>query len=163
MARAVFPDLDNDRAYICQAYSILDEMISKGNRVAELRKRELIYLEDLCQDFSKESELRGLETLILPYPMGLDMESEGNSTTQPDSITLTASDLSIPEHTPEHMPFVGSVDEHTGSENLTVLEDIGISSDEFFSIVDQMGNWDHLVQDLMDFQQGSEETYEDQG
>ncbi|KZF24974.1 Zn(II)2Cys6 transcription factor [Xylona heveae TC161] len=60
MANTLFPNMiDGQNTYSQDAHSILDEIICKGNRVAEVRKQELIYLEGLFQQLATRVDRRG--------------------------------------------------------------------------------------------------------
>ena len=51
MANAVFPGTD-EHDYAQLTMALLDEMINRGNKVAEVRKSELMHLQTLCQELA---------------------------------------------------------------------------------------------------------------
>ncbi|KAI5456598.1 Zn(II)2Cys6 transcription factor [Mariannaea sp. PMI_226] len=111
MANAVFPDVVDDQGYAQLAHGILDDMISRGNRVAAVRKAELEHLEKLCQDLVNQVQRQGLQTLSL----------------FPEDGQLVDVAHSFPPVS--HMDF---------------LDNIGISSEDFLSIVQQIGDMDSI-------------------
>ncbi|KAL0935937.1 uncharacterized protein CTRU02_208152 [Colletotrichum truncatum] len=139
IANALFPstaDLDGP-THSRQAHAILDDMIYKGNSVAEVRKAELVHLESLF------GELATRVTMPNPLPTSLPTrlrdteptvsDAECSTTTEPDLISITTlsesqSIFCAPE-TPNNVAF---------------LDSIGISSDDFLSIVEQMDNQDDI-------------------
>ena len=124
--------------YNQQAYAILDEMILKGNKVADMRKAELAHLETLFYELATRAEWQALETLALsapPEPDQGDIREDGQggqSRPQADPATIP---------TPGGMQ-AGSGQFPLGIANNDFLGNVGISSDEFLSIVDQMGDLD---------------------
>ncbi len=54
-----------DRAYSRDAHTILDELVLSGNRVAAARKRELIGIEALFDEFARRVQREGLRLLTL--------------------------------------------------------------------------------------------------
>ena len=143
MADALFPSVVDDGDYTQQALKILDEMSRRGNRVAEVRKVELAHLERLCQELAVRSEQRGLQTLSLAGPeRAEEMETNVSSPGRLEqSIGIQQSGtLAAPpaEESENSSPSAGI---HAAS-NIEFLDDIGISSDEFFSLVDQLDNYD---------------------
>ncbi|KAK2761328.1 hypothetical protein FQN54_001850 [Arachnomyces sp. PD_36] len=139
MANALFPRVPESQTSSQDAHSILDEMIRKGNRLAEVRKKELAHLESLFQELQDRIERRGLQTLTL-------------STSPAQADGGTANDVSEDpqggEFPPEHEaiasldPALSSVLPQ-GPSNPELLDNIGISSYEFLSIVNQIGNQDY--------------------
>ncbi|KAH0440420.1 hypothetical protein CcaCcLH18_02444 [Colletotrichum camelliae] len=117
-----------------EAHAILDDMIHKGNSVAEVRKAELTHLEFLFNEFSMRvnhpdvQPPRGLVCSLQPRPLPDIWES---STAEPDLASITT--LSEPR------PLLCAPETPNNAE---FLDSIGISSDDFLSIVEQMGNHD---------------------
>lgn len=66
LANALFPRLAEGQKSTEGAYELLDEMINKGNRVAEARRNELFNLKRLFAELSTRIEERGLRTLTVP-------------------------------------------------------------------------------------------------
>ncbi|KAH7054394.1 Zn(II)2Cys6 transcription factor [Macrophomina phaseolina] len=146
MANALFPGDADEQSYR-KAHEILEEMIREGNKVAEVRKKELLHLEDLFRELAAQSERRGLQTLRLAGTEGQEISATNITTTARGADQgLPAPDL----RTTMAVPIAGdpqttfaSIDPHTAG-NFDFLDNIGISSSEFLSIVDQIGNQDIL-------------------
>ncbi|BCS23122.1 uncharacterized protein APUU_31347S [Aspergillus puulaauensis] len=143
MAGALFPNVTESQDYIKDAYSILDQMIQRGSMLAAARKSELVQLEKLFQELARRIERRGLETLILPGPSHSDpgadhlLRLDGH-----DDATLAGTDT-IPLD-----PASPSV--LAQAPNLDFLDSIGISSYEFFSLVDQIGHQESMGMNVLD-------------
>lgn len=132
MANAIFPSTsDLDRlVHIQQAHSILDEMIQKGNSVAEVRKAELVHLEWLFeqfatrvsqQDFQRRRLSASIEAIMDPAAINV-------AATEPDLVSMTT----LSESQALISPFPDTPD------NTEFLQSIGISSEDFLSIAEQM-------------------------
>ncbi|KAF7595575.1 hypothetical protein BBP40_005610 [Aspergillus hancockii] len=134
MANALFPHAAEGQTYSEEAHSILDEMIYKGNRLAAVRKAELTHLEILFRELAARIERRGLKTLTLSSPIQDNPEncpSEVSSPVDPEiDHVSTARDSSTSS---------ALVDLQTAN-HLEFLDNIGISSYEFLTIVNQMGS-----------------------
>ena len=155
MASALFPSVADDQDYSRMAYTTLDEMIQQGNKIAEVRKAELIYLERLCQELASQSEQHDLQTLSLTGPDGSETDTDTHMLTQPDHTATmpSAADVSIGPPAPmPGQPVAPGPDFRPPMSNIEFLDDIGISSENFFSIVDQMGDQDIFPNVLMDHQ-----------
>ncbi|RYP72060.1 hypothetical protein DL769_004547 [Monosporascus sp. CRB-8-3] len=140
MTNALFPGTD-EHGYVQQTLALLDEMISKGNKVAEVRRAELVRLQGLCQELAIQSEQRGLETLNLAVPEGPEIVSDnaaGGGPQQAPPVPVARTVAMTPEDS-LHSP--SAVDPNTGSNN-EFLDNLGISSYEFFSLVNQLENQD---------------------
>ncbi|OBT81970.1 hypothetical protein VE02_09318 [Pseudogymnoascus sp. 03VT05] len=141
MANALFPNLEDGKTYGRQAHSILNEMVSKGNKVAQMRKSELSHLETLFDELAKHVERRGLQPLSLSVPPETEIEL-GNISCEDEH------GGPYPAHTePTVVPMAKedpplSPQLYLGTTNHDFLDNIGISSYEFLSIMDQMGNPD---------------------
>ncbi|KAL4988818.1 hypothetical protein BDW68DRAFT_176487 [Aspergillus falconensis] len=151
MASALFPNITESQDYIDiqDAYAILDQMVARGNRLAGARKTELVQLETLFRELSGRIERRGLETLILPCPT----QSEQGGAAAAEYIARMDSDEDVNvgglavsaggEAIPLSMPGSPSVLNGAGAAvqapNMDILDSIGISSYEFFSLVNQIG------------------------
>ncbi|KAB8263078.1 hypothetical protein BDV32DRAFT_136151 [Aspergillus pseudonomiae] len=127
MANAVFPRALDGQAYLEEAHRILDEMISNGNKVAEVRKAELVHLEMLFEELATRVKAQGLQ------PLTLGVEEDGDGETVTD---IGVWDLPIPGDSLTSHP----ADMQMSSVEL--LNNIGISSSDFLYIVDQIGNPD---------------------
>lgn len=137
MARTLFPHVTDGEACSNHAHSILNEMISKGNKLAEVRKSELAHIESLFRELSTQVERRGLQALTLSSPELMDAVCQAQQAMppvpSPQSMTLPATeDSQCPLSSPLSQEAM----------NLDLLDNIGISSYDFFSIVDQMENQD---------------------
>ncbi|OBR14946.1 Zn 2cys6 transcription factor [Colletotrichum higginsianum IMI 349063] len=116
--------------HIQQAHSILDEMIQKGNSVAEVRKAELVHLEWLFeqfatrvgqQDFQRRRLSASIEAIMDPAVINV-------AVTEPDLVSMTT----LSESQALISPFPDTPD------NTEFLQSIGISSEDFLSIAEQM-------------------------
>ncbi|WQF77306.1 hypothetical protein CDEST_02320 [Colletotrichum destructivum] len=149
MANAIFPSTsDLDRlVHIQQAHSILDEMVQKGNSVAEVRKSELVHLEWLFeqfatrvgqQDFQRRRLSASIEAIMDPAAINV-------AVTEPDLVSMTT----LSESQALISPFPDTPD------NTEFLQSIGISSEDFLSIAEQMGSQsqDGLPYSIMDLGQ----------
>ncbi|KAK2609151.1 hypothetical protein QQS21_002233 [Conoideocrella luteorostrata] len=145
MAKGLFPDTDEHQPYSEQVHSILGHMIARGNKVAELRKAEFSHIEYLFDELAKRAERSGLQTLTLVSPENIE------------DITITDSlDHRVEDEDPnagpmaldQGLPRLNAVGEPLLHPPLILtnnefLDDIGISSYEFLSIVNQMGYIDN--------------------
>ncbi|GKZ28926.1 hypothetical protein AbraIFM66950_001884 [Aspergillus brasiliensis] len=143
MAGAVFPNVTEGENENCMSdvHCILDQMIQRGNKLAAARKSELVQLEKLFQEVAERIERRGLETLTLPTslaaaPPQSELGSEyfiAGRVGQPhDSADPTACPVSLTS-------VPGSPSLLAQAPSLGFLDSIGISSYEFFSLVNQIG------------------------
>lgn len=144
MTRTLFPRVADGEAGSHNAHSILDEMICKGSKLAEVRKTELTQIESLFQQLATRIEQQGLQTLTLSSPeqsvvsasTGYNNNNDNGNQGWEDLATAIATDLQTATHC---MP--GDSQSPSGllpqdKSDLEFLESIGISSDEFLSIVD---------------------------
>ncbi|KAH6663136.1 hypothetical protein EV126DRAFT_464765 [Verticillium dahliae] len=128
MADALFPSVAEDaRGHSQAAHSIMDDMMAKGNKVAATRKGDLTQLEDLCRELAARTDARGLQTLTLTLP-GLDDSIAGS---------LSATGSTLEAETPMLWASLP-----VATTNLEFMDTIGISSEEVFSILDEIGNMD---------------------
>ncbi|OOQ91732.1 Zn(II)2Cys6 transcription factor [Penicillium brasilianum] len=138
MANALFPPNTDNQSYGHVAHSILDEMVLSGNRVAEARKRELIRIEGLFKELARRVEQEGLRILTLADQgltdlAPLNVPSQSQSGERPVAEPAIAFQSSVQENRPS------SAGSFTPA-NVEFLDSIGISSNEFLSIVDQIHN-----------------------
>ncbi|GMG26378.1 unnamed protein product [Aspergillus oryzae] len=140
MASTLFPHAAEGQTYSEEVHAILDEMMYKGNKLAAVRKRELAHLESLFKELATQIERRGLQTLTLSsspeteQPRPCDGQYQGGaSTVQSEPIDLSL--VGDPSASPDVL-------HHTASD-IEFLDNIGISSYEFFTIVNQIGNTDN--------------------
>lgn len=143
MAKALFPEAVNGQTSVQEAHSILDQMISNGNRIAEVGKEELLCLESLFLELATRAEAKGLQPLTLstsidrearPETSFMASQEEGPRGDLVDNPGFIG--LSIPSYARSPQP----PDMHIPSVEL--LDDIGISSTDFFSIVSQFESSD---------------------
>ncbi|KAF9886452.1 hypothetical protein FE257_011484 [Aspergillus nanangensis] len=140
MANALFPHAIEGQSCIQDAHSIFEEMTYKSNRLAAAQKSELVSLESLFRELASRIERRGLQTLTLTTP-----DQMGNNRPEhmaPDDEQLV--DASVADEGSIELSLVGGSEASPGVDhpvsNMEFLENIGISSYEFLSIVDQIGN-----------------------
>lgn len=150
MTRTLFPHFAGE-ACSQNAHSILDEMICKGNKLAEVRKMELTQIEYLFQQLATRIEHQGLQTLTLSSPeQSVASTTSGRNNNNNNNEDQGASFAMDPQ-TAAHC-MTGESQSPSGSgcafpqdtSNLEFLDSIGISSYEFLSIVDQIGIQDNL-------------------
>ncbi|RDW87040.1 putative C6 transcription factor [Aspergillus mulundensis] len=145
MAGALFPNVTESQEYIQigDAYAILDQMVSRGNKLAGARKTELVQLETLFRELSARIERRGLETLILPCPAPSEYggvtaaeyfaRMEGAEETGVNVDLADGAGDGINMAIPESPSVLAAQ-----AANMDILDSIGISSYEFFSLVNQI-------------------------
>lgn len=156
MANALFPRLAEGQDSTEGAYELLDEMINKGNKVAEARRNELLNLKRLFTELSTRIEERGLRTLTLPDMNFVDLH---HGDAQFPATPFTGSEAMSSSLAVTHAPL--DADQQVPC-NTDFLDNIGISSYEFLSIVDQMGHSD-LSYGMLDAGQELVETADSMG
>ncbi|RDK45493.1 hypothetical protein M752DRAFT_324424 [Aspergillus phoenicis ATCC 13157] len=143
MAGAVFPNVTEGENQNCMndAHLILDQMIQRGNKLAAARKSELVQLEKLFREVAERIERRGLETLTLPTSLaavppqselGSDYLIAGRVERSQEPGDLAACPVPLTS-------VPGSPSVLAQASSLGFLDSIGISSYEFFSLVNQIG------------------------
>lgn len=137
MANTLFPPANDSETYTQLAHSILDEMIYKGSRLADARKAELGHLETLFRELAARIERRGLQTLTLFSPD--QYEVEANERTGAQQVTTPSDQGTIPHPVPGDAESTQQVLPQT-PRDMEFLDNIGISSYDFLSLVNQMGN-----------------------
>ncbi|RMJ22234.1 putative transcription factor [Aspergillus sp. HF37] len=148
MANTLFPHASDGQSYSKETHLILDEMIYKGNRLAGTRKEELGHLEGLFRELEARIERRGLQTLTLTSPEQ-NVTEAGNTTNpsgeqQDGEVVLAADQETVPLSEPGDCSQ--SIIPQT-PRDLEVLDNIGISSYDFLSLVNQMGSSENYVLD----------------
>lgn len=138
MANTLFPPGTGSRSYGQIAHSILDEMILSGNRVAEARKRELIRIEGLFQELARRVEQEGLRILTLA-DQGLTDIAPLSIPNEPQSGVVSVAEPAIAFQSSARDNRPSSAGS-TAPANIEFLDSIGISSNEFLSIVDQINH-----------------------
>lgn len=118
MASALVPELVGQRSFNQQAHLILDEIISKGNRVAEIRKADLTRLETLFEGLKERyaNAANHISATLVPE---------------------TSDDAHEQDHRPNdntQLPFI------TGDINVSEdeLPELGLTSYDIAAIVDQI-------------------------
>ncbi|PYH76783.1 hypothetical protein BO82DRAFT_436379 [Aspergillus uvarum CBS 121591] len=112
-----------------QAHSILDAMIYHGNRIAHARKEGLVHLERLLE-----------EVAVLMFPAGIMQGGDDYSTTAAAGGLVGYGDGVAGEEELSGPSLAAMGDPQLA--NVEFLEQIGISSVEFLSIVAQIGPLD---------------------
>ncbi|KAH0591670.1 hypothetical protein MHUMG1_10580 [Metarhizium humberi] len=155
MASAVFPDVVDYQHCRHLSHQILHELVSRGNRIARARTAELKYLETLCAELAVQGRRQGHQTLTLSHlesePMDVWGADAGNEA------RLTVGDQNLGAGMPE--PDVSLQDlGHNTSSNMDLLNSIGISADNFFSIIQQMPDPETLSESILDWDLWKEAT-----
>ncbi|KAM0370557.1 hypothetical protein ACHAO7_008624 [Fusarium culmorum] len=127
MATALFPGVADDQNSRHLVHQLLDNMIARGNRLAKVRKQELVYLESQCQELATQVQQQGLQTLSLAVTDEATSESVGKV----DEERLLTTDM------------------EEGTSDLDFLDNIGISSEEFMAIVQQIGDPDIMPENML--------------
>lgn len=141
MASALFPEAFDGKASAQEAHSILNQMISNGNKVAKVRKEELLHLEGLFHEVAARAESSGLQPLSLTTALHGREVDPGEHGTEEQHHTQLSDDMLPDAHgDPEydHSMYHGDV----LMPSTELLNDIGISSVEFLGIIEQIGNPD---------------------
>lgn len=148
MAITLFPHATEGQGYSKDAHSVLDEMISQGNMIAAARKTELTHLEGLFRELATQIKRHGLQPLTLTTPNYAEDEVNVVPPSQEQNIhEAPPVDPALDAHaTPREMvsspssipPLASGVD---------LLNEFGISSYEFRSIIDQIGGGETSILD----------------
>lgn len=144
MASALFPEAFDGKASAQEAHSILDQMISNGNKVARVRKEELLHLEGLFHEVAARAESKGLQPLSFTTALGREVDPDEHGFrvgTEEQHLRQLSDDMLPDAHgDPEydHSMYHGDV----LMPSTELLNDIGISSVEFLGIIEQIGNPD---------------------
>ena len=168
MTRTLFPRVVDGEWCSQAVHGILDEMIRKGNKIAEVRKGELTHLEKLFQELAARIEQQKLQTLSLSRSpddlviingseqqfntVSWDQQQQQQQQQQQtedgkefstdittDSGTIDLSIVNPDAQPPDLNPALPQE-----TSDLDFLDNIGISSYEFLSIVDQIGGQDNF-------------------
>lgn len=125
------------------AHRIFEHLVSGGNRVAEVRKTELIHIQFLFQEFSNRIEPQGVQSLDL-FGRIEDQASPGRGfDCEEQSEFLGESSMALEwPTTPEENMGSASLTRELLAPGQYSLEAIGISSNEFLNIVDQISTQD---------------------
>lgn len=151
MADALFANGEQPRSSLLLAHEALNEMISKGNRVAEVRKSELIRLQELCNELAQQSDRRGLQALSLLQPTDPVINMGDQTTCTEERIGHDLDPGAFGLITP-FIPTepIGPTEDLNSLHNSGIFSDTGISSGEFLSIVDQMESQDIFSNGLVE-------------
>ena len=153
MADALFPDVVDYPSCHQQVHLILENLISRGNRVAQSRRSELLHLENLCQELTTQVQLQGHQMLHLSTLEGMAADFARRMNEEPlqpqhqDRMppATVDSDANTLVEAPTERPFPPP---HAIS-NMEFLDDVGISSEEFLSIVQEIGDPETLPDSML--------------
>ncbi|KAE8137536.1 hypothetical protein BDV38DRAFT_271142 [Aspergillus pseudotamarii] len=132
---AILPDIIPDPSYRDMGFSLLDDMIARGNRVAQLRKSEIVQLEELVQPL--------LQPQLQPLTPGSSAKNvgEGRPSEQVnDSVAVLNAGISPALSVPEAADVVHDDEMHFD------WRDCGLSLEQMLSVTDQL-NANNLVLD----------------
>ena len=140
MAHFLFPDIVPDEAFLGETHSILDEMTSKGNRLAQVRQQELQRLDALFKELKRREDINANRTAAE------DTASAAMSATCVLEDTLTNSER-LPNSQNSLKNFAGSSEAPMFSQEVFDQGDVafngntllGLSSDDMFLLADQIG------------------------
>lgn len=148
MGNMLFPPDTADIHYLHVAYLILDEIIARGNRVAEIRKNELQRLGSLFQELDTRVKQEGLRTLTL-FTLsgqggnpGLGVENSAQGEYSDMSLVPEPGVITPNMETDKSLRPMSSAEEQMGGNLDSLYSSMGISSNEFLSIADEIGNND---------------------
>jgi hypothetical protein len=149
MANALFPDVVDFNSCHEMAHQILNDLVYRGNRVAQARRSELCHLEDLCSELISRGQRKGLQILHLSGPdsqvRNLGRKTNGDhervlsATNEPHAVSKYV-DANHTIHTVPHKQ---------PTSDMEFLDDIGISSEEFRFIVQQMGDSETIPDNML--------------
>ncbi|KAG5657394.1 hypothetical protein KAF25_005958 [Fusarium avenaceum] len=135
MATALFPGVADDEGCQLLVHQLLDSMIARGNRLARVRKQELVYLEAQCQELVAQVQQQGLQTLSLVVT---DEDEE-----QQQRLLASASMGMESDALPMYCV------QNPVTSDMEFLDNIGISSEDFMSIVNQIGDPDIMPENML--------------
>lgn len=141
MTHFLFLDIVPEESVLAQANSIFKEITSKGNMLARVRQQELQWLEGLFEDFKRREEFNVIERAAE------DATAAGSSAVPDLEDAITSSSGPLADSHASSQDFAGSSDANMfgqGGFNFggTVFNDnslLGLSSDNMFSLADQIG------------------------
>lgn len=148
MADALFPDVVDYDECRQSAHGILGDLVSRGNRVARARRDELCHLESLFQTLVEKVQQQGHQTLNLSCfnVMGMAPETVRRGD-EPEGMSGVDQNRQAMEAGPDpealegiHLPIMSE---------MGFLDDLGISSEAFLSIVQQIGDPETLPDDML--------------
>ncbi|KAJ5739730.1 hypothetical protein N7533_012514 [Penicillium manginii] len=148
MANTLFPHATEGQRYDGQeAHAILDEMISKGNMLAAARKTDLTHLEGLFRELAIRIERYGLQELYLATPDDADNIVNAHRSNIDHLDHSSAEYMALDTHAQEQAMQSYLSPSHV-THGLEILDDVGISSYEFLSIIEQIGGAESSLLDL---------------
>ena len=160
MASAAFPGMVNSQPYnLRDSHLLFDELVHKGNRVAEARQSQLIFLEIALDEFAMKAKQQGLQApclsgaadeawsgaaTIVVDPGQEDRQSpeanEGQQMGEQGQGAVAAFSVDVADTS--EMPVL--VEENPPVPvNAQFLDGSGISADEFLGIADTIGGRGH--------------------
>ncbi|EXK49669.1 hypothetical protein FOMG_02155 [Fusarium oxysporum f. sp. melonis 26406] len=137
MATALFPGVADDQGCRLLIHQLLDNMIARGNRLASVRKQELVYLETQCQELVAQVQQQGLQTLSL----AVTDEDLARKADEEQQRLLAQETLGM------EVPI--NCVQNPMTSDMEFLDNIGISSEEFLSIVHQIGDPDIMPENML--------------
>ncbi|KAF5685097.1 C6 transcription factor [Fusarium denticulatum] len=137
MATALFPGVADDQGCRLLIHQLLDNMIARGNRLASVRKQELVYLEAQCQELVAQVQQQGLQTLSL----AVTDEDLARKADEEQQRLLAQETLGM------EVPM--NCVQNPMTSDMEFLDNIGISSEEFLSIVHQIGDPDIMPENML--------------
>ncbi|KAM0345478.1 hypothetical protein ACHAPU_006405 [Fusarium lateritium] len=144
MATALFPGVADDQGCRQLVHELLDNMIIRGNRLATVRKQELVYLEAQCQELVAQVQQQGLQTLSLAVTDEAASELARKADEEQQQRLLAAESMSMES---EVVPMYCVQNPMTS--DMEFLDNIGISSEDFLSIVHQIGDPDIMPENML--------------
>ncbi|KAF4878620.1 putative transcriptional regulatory protein [Colletotrichum siamense] len=147
MAGAIFPDVSEDHTSNQAAHEILSDMVTRGNRVAGVRRTELLHVELLFKKLEEQLKSRGHYSLRLPSAMDLgpnpeeDRQNASNMVADANAAAMITGAVDL-------FPLVPPSDSGN-ADFLDLLDSVGISSEEFFSITQGMGDVEDIPEGVL--------------
>ncbi|GAB1194887.1 hypothetical protein APSETT444_004138 [Aspergillus pseudonomiae] len=132
---AILPDIIPDPSYRDMGFSLLDDMIARGNRVAQLRKSEIVQLEELVQPL--------LQPHLQPLTPGNSAKQVGEE--QP-SEQANESAAVLPAGISPALSVPDAADVGQDDEIHFDWKECGLSLEQMLSVTDQL-NANNLVLD----------------
>lgn len=157
IAHALFRFDASEQHHTDTAHQIFNQLVSCGNRIAKVRRVELVHMQSLFHKFSIRVKQQGMQSLTL----GNTPEHQANSSVGPvlvpdghrhghgpgnEQMEVSSANSAklewptISEEDAESLEMVQDPDPLV--QNTDCLEAIGISSNEFLAIVDQISTQD---------------------
>ncbi|KNG84696.1 C6 transcription factor [Aspergillus nomiae NRRL 13137] len=132
---AILPDIIPDPSYRDMGFSLLDDMIARGNRVAQLRKSEIVQLEELVQPL--------LQPHLQPLTPGSSAKQVGEE--QPSEQTNDSAAV-LPAGISPALSVPDAADVGQDDEIHFDWKECGLSLEQMLSVTDQL-NANNLVLD----------------